>query len=141
MNSACVCVFRGGIGCRDICSCRKTGSNQGNDLQNWAHLNSLLFHVEIFLFAKWHSVTTLDLVWHITNLNKRTGPGEFLCLRICMPLSIATGHDLRVLCALSVYLWMSYCFHALVFTPFSELCYLNIIVIINNIKFSCRRNG
>ena len=108
----CVCGFTGGIGCRDICSCGKTGSNQGNDLQNWAHLNSSLIHAEMFLFAKWHSVTTLHLFWHITNLNERTGSDEFLRLCICMPLSIITGHDLWVFCVLPAYLWMSYCFHA-----------------------------
>jgi hypothetical protein len=129
MNSVCVCVlcacvcvvcvlcvcacvrgFVGGIECRDICSCGKTGSNQVNDQQNWAHLNSSLLHVEMFLFAWWHSVATLYLVWHITNLNKRIGPDEFLCLFICMSVSIITGQDLRVLCVLSAYLWMSYYF-------------------------------
>jgi hypothetical protein len=44
-----------------------------------------------------------------------------------MPLSIITGHDLRVFCVLSAYLWMSHCFQALVFVLSSELCYLNII--------------
>jgi hypothetical protein len=44
-----------------------------------------------------------------------------------MSLSITKGHDLRVLCVLFAYLWMSYCFHALVFTLSLELCYLNII--------------
>jgi len=68
-NELCVCMcgFIGGIGCRDICSWGKTGSNQVYDQQNWAHLNSSLLPVEMFLFAKGLSLTTLDLVWHIKN--------------------------------------------------------------------------
>jgi len=58
---------------------------------------------------------------------KRIGPDDFLCLCICLALSTIAGHDLRVPCVLSAYLWLSYCFHALAFTFSSELCYLNII--------------